>query len=365
MRIRRTALWIGLCMLPWLAACGAGSKRGSDDVVARTLVARDTVISTASELIGGAIDMVVGPDGRLYIADFQNNSILSVRPDGTDPRTIGREGSGPGEFRRPWSLGASADGIWVYDMGNARVQALDAAGSYVRQYAAKIPPLGGGRALNARGEMAAGTGGRDSALVVVLGGADSAPLTLGEPVAPPATFFDFGSIRERILRGEIPEEYRNDVVTVWDEAGSIFVAFHTEPEVRRYGPAGELLWTRTLTDPVFTTARAAFVRKNRENPDPSRLFGLRYFVDGQVVDGELWLLLNSEDTEAGVILVLAGDDGSLRRRLTLSGLSSVGYFAVDPARGRIYVTIPDEAMVVAYALEGEALEGDAAGAVSR
>lgn len=338
-------------MLSWLVGCGSGPKVGADGVVTVDLVARDTVVSTASALIGGAADLAIGPSGRLYLSDYQYNWILSIRPDGTDPQTYGRVGSGPGEFRTPWSLAASADSLWVYDLDNGRVQAFDISGSYATHYLAEISPLGGGRALNSRGELAAGTGGRDSALVVVLRGAASERTRLGEPVAPPAAFFDFTSIREQILRGEIPDQYRNDVTPVWGEDGSIFVAFHSEPEVRRYGPEGELIWTRAIADPVLTSARAAFIRKNRENTNPSVLFPLRYFVDGQVVDGDLWLLLNSEDAPDGVILILNGDDGSLKRRLVLSGLSSVGHFAVDQDRGRLYLTVPDEAMVLAFRLE--------------
>jgi len=239
----------------------------------------------------------------------------------------------------------------VYDMRNARVQTLDITGAYRSQYALKIPQLGGGRALNDRGALAAATGGLDSALVVVVRGADAERILLGEPVAPPATFFDFGSIRERILRGEIPEEYRNDVLPVWGEDESVFVAFYTEPEIRRYDLGGDLLWARKLDDPVLASTREAFVRKNRENKNPSRLFALRYFLDGQVVDGDLWMLLNSEDEEDGVVLVLDGGTGSLKRRIVLSGLSSVGQFAIDPSRRRMYVTVPDEAMVVAFSLE--------------
>lgn len=348
---RCIALFTILCALACVSACGSGPSQSTGEVVSSRIVVQDTVISTASELIGGAIDMVVGPDNRLYIADYQSNWILSIRPDGTDPKTFGREGSAPGEFRTPWALAVSSDSIWVYDMGNARVQTLDITGAYSSQYSLKIPQLGGGRVLNNRGALAAATGGRDSALVVVVRGTEAERISLGDPVAPPATFFDFGSIRERILRGEIPEEYRNDVLPVWGEDESIFIAFYTEPEIRRYDLGGDLLWARTLDEPVLASAREAFIRKNRENTNPSRLFSLRYFLDGQVVDGDLWILLNNEGEEDGIVLVFDGGNGSLKRRIVLSGLSSVGHFAIDPSRSRMYVTVPDEAMVVAFPLE--------------
>src|SRR5690625_2740678 len=164
------SLFTIFCALACVSACGSGPSQSTGEVVSSRIVVQDTVISTASELIGGAIDMVVGPDNRLYIADYQSNWILSIRPDGTDPKTFGREGSAPGEFRTPWALAVSSDSIWVYDMGNARVQTLDITGAYSSQYSLKIPQLGGGRVLNNRGALAAATGGRDSALVVVVRG---------------------------------------------------------------------------------------------------------------------------------------------------------------------------------------------------
>ncbi len=348
MKGRTTARWTS-CALLWLVACG-GAPEESVEVPVTTLVARDTVVTTSSELIGGVLDLAVAPDGRLYLSDFQSNEILSVRPDGTDPRTIGRDGSGPGEFRMPWSIAVSADSLWVYDLRNGRVQVFHRSGAYVRQYAATLPQTGRGRTFNADGELAAATGGQDSALVAVYGSTGARKRTLGEPIVPPTMMFDFGRIREQILAGEIPDAYRNDALPVWDHDGSMFVAFYAEPEVRRYGSDGTLVWTRTLDDPVLESARAAFVRKNRENTNPARLYTLRYVVDGQAVDGDLWLLLDTETEDDGVILVLDGADGSIERRVVLSGLSGAGQLAVDPARDRLYASVPDAAMLVAFPL---------------
>jgi len=351
MRERRIASFTILSVLVCTSACGSGPARSSGEVVTTRLVVHDTVISTASELIGGVSDMVVGPDGRLYIVDYQSHSILSVRPDGTDPRTFGREGAGPGEFRTPLAIAISSDSIWVYDMENARVQTLDLTGAYRGQYRWPLPYFGRAPSLNDRGALVVATGGEDSALVVVVRGGESEPIPVGEPVAPPVEVFNLTSIRERIRKGEIPEEFRNDVLPVWGDDESIFVLFLSQPEIRRYDLGGDLLWTRTIDEPVLESVREAFFRKNRESTNPLELFALSYFQDGQVVDGDLWVLLNSEGEEDGIVLVLDGEDGSMRRRLVLDGLGSVSRFAIDPSRGRMYVSVPDEAMVVAFSVE--------------
>ena len=348
---RRIASFTVLSLLVCVSACGSGPSRSSGAVATTRLAVRDTVISTASELIGGVSDMVVGPDGRLYIADYQSHSILSVQPDGTDPKTFGREGAAPGEFRRPMAVAVSSDSIWVYDMENARVQTLDLTGTYGGQYRWPFRYFAGGFSLNDRGALAVATGGEDSALVVVVRGGESEPIAVGEPVAPPVEEFNLTSIRERIRTGEIPAEFRNDVLPVWGDDESIFVLFLTQPEIRRYDLGGDLLWTRTIDEPVLESVKEAFFRKNRENTNPLRLFALVYFQDGQVVDGDLWVLLNSEGEEDGIVLVLGGEDGSAKRRFVLDGLPGGNKLAIDPSRGRMYVSVPDEAMVVAFAVE--------------
>jgi hypothetical protein len=95
MRERCIALFT-ILSATFVSACGSGPSQSSGEVASSRIVVQDTVISMASELIGGITDMVVGPDNRLYIADYQYNWILSIRPDGTDPKTFGREGGGAG-----------------------------------------------------------------------------------------------------------------------------------------------------------------------------------------------------------------------------------------------------------------------------
>lgn len=350
-RERQVASFAVLSLLVCAPACGSGPAGSSGAAVTNRLTVRDTVITTVSELIGGVSDMVVGLDGRLYIADYQSHSILSVRPDGTDPRTFGREGAAPGEFRRPMAIAVSLDSIWVYDMDNARVQILDLTGAYRGQYRWPLPYPGGALSLDERGALAVATDGQDSALVVVVMGRAAEPIRVGELVAPPVASFNITSIRERILKGEIPEEFRNYLLPVWGDDESIFVLFLTQPEIRRYDLGGDLLWTRAIGEPVLESVREAFFRRNRESSSPFGFAALNYFRDGQVVDGDLWVLLNTEGEEDGLVLVLDGEDGSVKRRLVLDGLSGVNAFAIDPSRRRMYVSVLDAAAVVAFSLE--------------
>ena len=55
-------------------------------------------------LLGLVTAAVQGPDGNTYLLDMQLAQVLVISPDGELVTTLGREGAGPGELRRPHSL---------------------------------------------------------------------------------------------------------------------------------------------------------------------------------------------------------------------------------------------------------------------
>ena len=65
-------------------------------------------------------------DGNYWIANTGGNQILKVDASGTGMRTAGEKGDQPGQFLEPASVWEAPDGtIFVADVGNSRVQALD------------------------------------------------------------------------------------------------------------------------------------------------------------------------------------------------------------------------------------------------
>lgn len=71
-------------------------------------------------------DVVVGPDGLVYVSDQRNDRVAVFDADGGFVRAFGQTGSGPGELRRPEDLGFGPDGaLWVADSLNYRLQAFD------------------------------------------------------------------------------------------------------------------------------------------------------------------------------------------------------------------------------------------------
>jgi len=73
----------------------------------------------------GPEGVAVAPDGRVIVTNTSGGSVRLFR-DGSEVRTVGRYGSGAGEFNRPHGVEAAADGtVYVVDSGNHRVQVFD------------------------------------------------------------------------------------------------------------------------------------------------------------------------------------------------------------------------------------------------
>lgn len=329
---------------------GCADARPPSSGEAVVLVPQDTLVTTGSELIGGVYDVAVSPSGEVHVVDYGFKRVLVVGPDGAVRRTIGREGSGPGEFKMPFAVEATGDSVWVLDAASSRVQVFDNNGGLGRSYRVDAPGLGAGRDFRSDGVLAATIDGFENAMIAVLDAAGARVGTFGEPLIPPVMFYDFAAIKAEIRDGHVPDAFRNQATLAWAPDHSLYLMFLTEPQVRRYDVAGRLLWTRTLDEPVLQAARATFLRKNIEEQDPARLHSLQYVTDAAVVGDDLWLLLNTADEEDGLLLVLRASDGSVRRRVTFPGLPNTGYFAVDASRRRLYMAPRGEASVLVFEL---------------
>lgn len=83
------------------------------------------------EIFFGSIGSVqLGGDGRFYILDTQQSCVQVYSPDGEHLATLGREGDGPGEVRRPGGMFLLEDGrIALLQTFPGRVVLLDAEGN--------------------------------------------------------------------------------------------------------------------------------------------------------------------------------------------------------------------------------------------
>ncbi|WP_176719404.1 6-bladed beta-propeller [Rhodohalobacter halophilus] len=76
---------------------------------------------TEDVIIGQMGQFSVDQSGRIYIADFSQNVIHAYESDGSYLRQIGREGDGPGEFRRVSAIRPGERHLHVLDTGSMRI----------------------------------------------------------------------------------------------------------------------------------------------------------------------------------------------------------------------------------------------------
>jgi streptogramin lyase len=91
-------------------------------------------------------DVVVAPNGDIFVAEGHggaNDRILKFSKDGKFIKSMGKKGSGPGEFNGPHALAFDSKGrLVVGDRGNNRVQIVDQDGKFISETAEFGRPSG-------------------------------------------------------------------------------------------------------------------------------------------------------------------------------------------------------------------------------
>lgn len=89
-------------------------------------------------------DVCVAPSGELYVADgYGNSSVHRFSAAGDYIDSFGSPGSGPGQFRVPHSVSVSQDGrVYVADRENNRVQVFTPEGEFLAEWTDFKCPMG-------------------------------------------------------------------------------------------------------------------------------------------------------------------------------------------------------------------------------
>ena len=89
-------------------------------------------------------DVCAAPSGELYVADgYGNSSIHRFSAGGDYISSFGSPGSGPGQFRVPHSVRVSQDGrVYVADRENNRVQVFTTDGEFLAEWTDFKCPMG-------------------------------------------------------------------------------------------------------------------------------------------------------------------------------------------------------------------------------
>ena len=121
------------------AGATAPPERVEIELPAREIAAVPEAESAESAYFSFITSVAVDPAGRVYVGDFYQAVVTVLSPEGEVVRTMGRSGSGPGEFRSVQGIQVFADGdsLLVFDRGASRLSAF-ALGSDAPAYISRL-----------------------------------------------------------------------------------------------------------------------------------------------------------------------------------------------------------------------------------
>lgn len=260
------------------------------------------------------VDITISKKGNVYVLDSNDNNIKVFDAKGTFIECICREGSGPGELRRPWILGFVGDSIHIADGNNRRIQIIDKDGNYEGGYRVPVK-FGQGMALDAQGNLYLSTQGmRSPHLISAYDRQGSLLMEFGELVGKSFDFYNFTLIKEQIKKGKIPDSLKNDLVLTVNQNGDIFAVHSGLNKLKKFSDKGDLLFESKIEAKEYRDIYSEFMEENRKlERSPNMFYPLRYVNDLALDrEGNLYVLLN--EPSRMVILEFAGD-GTFKEKL--------------------------------------------------
>jgi len=113
-------------------------KFSPDGTLLMTL-GRPGVAGDGPDTFNGPSDILVAPDGNIFVADGHggetNARVVKFSNDGTFITAWGQRGSGPGEFDSPHGLAMDSSGrLFVADRSNSRIQIFTQDGEFLEEW---------------------------------------------------------------------------------------------------------------------------------------------------------------------------------------------------------------------------------------
>ncbi|MDX2206069.1 MAG: 6-bladed beta-propeller [Gemmatimonadales bacterium] len=95
------------------------------------------------EEFGTIRSVLLAADGTLYVVDPSRRSLSVFDSSGRFIRLLGREGSGPGEYRAPYSIAWIGNSLALLDPRNGRLGLFDSTGAWLTSW--PVPSISGGQ----------------------------------------------------------------------------------------------------------------------------------------------------------------------------------------------------------------------------
>jgi hypothetical protein len=134
MQPMRSVHFLQLLLLPaLLSACEQDAREGfplDAPLHEPILELRLGSLDDPEQTLSATNQLVIGPEGEMILG--QGTEVRVYAEDGALLRRIGREGSGPGEFRQVIRIGLLGDTLWAYDIRERRYSYFGMDGALYR-----------------------------------------------------------------------------------------------------------------------------------------------------------------------------------------------------------------------------------------
>ncbi len=316
------------------------------------------IVSSESELLSRPMDMLLDESGRLWVLDYLAAHVLVMSADGELLETIGRDGSGPREFKRPAAFALSPDTLRVVDGGNGRLQTLALGSEFTRNAPLTLASGMGPIAVRDDGRFLTTTLGLDDALAVYHDPTGQQLVTLGTPLAEVSGYGSPSQTKQEIVDGKVPAMFRNSVLPLFAPDGDIWLILTGEGLLQRFDEAGSLQVSVPIEAPELEQVwQEVIAHAESTLANPRSVKGLFYVWDATVVGQTLWILLNTTEGGPAVLMAFTAD-GQANRKVVFSNVSGARQFAFDRARDRIFFAITSDASIVASSLPDSILSSE-------
>jgi hypothetical protein len=315
-------------------------------------------------------------EGRLYVLDRQANQLRIFAADGSHLRSVGRSGSGPGEYANANGLRwLAADTLLVIDQRGNRYSLLSRDGEYIRSVVRRLPfyawafsggydsgkvyeqfvvgqepdyePALFGTSLRPSERRTQGTG-REGDSPVVEAAVDT--VYLPKPSGP---LFETFRVQTQGGGMVISVPFAAEPVYYLDGRGGVWHGHGSEFRITRSSFTGDTLLQIVLdAEPAPVTAEelaewesGQTISRFREmggRLDMSRIPNVKSYFDGLHLDpdGYLWVTVLAGPTE--MVFAVVDPTGRYLGRLQANGLVRDSFVPPVVRNGRLYVVARDE-----------------------
>lgn len=292
-----------------------------------------TLISSDEAILEKPSNLIQIQNGRIFLLDYGLLEIIEVSPEGKIANNFSRRGKGPGELTKASNLVRSKEKIIVYNTDRASISRITADGDYIDTVPIDVNISMSAEMAVYKNKILMSAINMDEGIVAFasLNNLSGTAVSLGDTtIGKVSNNINFDEYQNDIDNRQIPDVFKDDVLTLFDEKGKVYIVYQTQTRVQKYNLSGRLLWDKKIPLPERQTIFNNFVKRNSGNQF-RRVFPLKYFTDVNHFGNNLYLMVTMEEEQQSFILVLNDKTGEVRQRINFPNLKfAPSGFAYQP-----------------------------------